>query len=476
MSVKECTARAGLSVFVFLLGSSLLAGCTASLSGPTLAERMANIDALYEDAQKSMTPEKGKQPDYKKAAELYERAARQGSPKAAYALGALYRDGSYLGLNMDEMQEKSFFWMLDAAEGGWTQAQYEVAMKYAQGSGTGENAQKALYWLEKAANSHHPLAQRFLGTLYLNGSTRGRKLKVKPDPQKAAHWYLRAARNDDGPSQAAIGFMYMTGRGVKKDLNEAKKWNALAASKGDAGAQRRMLTLEKALETEGKRETQVNDILTLREAYQKGNVQAGSDLGRLYYYSPAPNNNVSRAIGLFRETASKVPASALMLGVAAEEGKGVKQNFAEAVDWYKKAATGAVEANAYLADAYLEGKGVPANEAEAVRLLEEGAAKSDVKCLVRLAQLYSLGKGVPRDYEKALDYAQMAADKGEPLAMNMLGAMYEKGVGATKDIETARHWYRQLAAYNPADTDFIRIESFVGLKRMGKAAEERLGK
>ena len=467
--------RVGLLTLILFACAQIVAGCV-SVSGPTLTERQASIDALYDEAQAALAPAEGKKPDYRAAASLYERAARMGSPKAAYALAALYRDAAHFGLKPSEMEEKSFFWMKEAATGGLAQAQYELAVKYAQGSGTEEDRQQGLKWLEQAGENHHPLAQRFLGTLYLNGSTRDSKVRVKPDAQKAAEWYLKAARNDDGPSQAAIGYMYMTGRGVKRNIAEAEKWNSLAAKKGDAGAQRRMVTLSKALEQE-KGSGQVKDILFYRAAYEKGDMQAGFDLGRLYYYSPAPNNNVTRALKLFRETASKVPAAALMLGVAAEEGKGVRQNFAEAVDWYTKAAaSGIAEANAYLASAYFEGRGVPANETEALRLLTEGAARGDAKCQSRLAQLYFIGKDVPRDYEKAFSYAQLAADGGDAAAMNMLGGMYEKGVGTASNLTIAQHWFQQLAEYNPENTDFVRVEPYGGLRRSARAAMERMGK
>lgn len=452
----------------------VLSGC-AALYGPTLTERQAKNDELFDKAQTAVVGTgEHKGPDYEAAARYYERAARNGSAQAAYALAALYRDALIVDEGEDQRtrdREKTFFWMREAAVAGWPQAQYELAVFYYSGKGTDPDPVASLEWLEKAGNNNHVLAQRFLGALYLNGANADGLLTVKPDAKKGAFWYLRAAYNGDGPSQAVMGTLYMTGKGIEKDSVQAIKWNRLAAAKGEAGAQARLSSL---YADQKRRSSYERAILAQREDFARGDARAGYNLGRIYYYAPAPYLNVRQAVKLFRETGGKVGASALMMGVAYEEGKGLPQNFAEAVDWYRKAiALGQNEAYAYLGSAYLDGRGVPASEEEAVSLLQQGADKGDPRSQRRLAVLYTQGKGVPYDYEKALHWSLEAARGGDIQAMYLAAAMYEKGIGTSRSVEDARRLYRQAVDMAGSD-EFVRREDSGSWKRDSQRALERL--
>lgn len=460
-----------LQYLVFLVLPLVLNGC-AFLQGPTLTERTAKNADLFAKAQSAVIGGGEQQgPDYKNAAKYYEQAARNGSAEAAYALAALYRDALIVEEDDAITREKSFFWMHEAAVGGWAQAQYELAVYYHSGKGVEADPNEALIWLERAAENNQVLAQRFLGALYLNGVHADGQMTVKPDAAKGAAWYLRAAYNDDGPSQAVVGSLYMTGKGLERDNVQAIKWNKLAAAKGEAGAQKRLSAL---YADQKRRRGYENSILAEREDFAKGDSMAGYRLGRVYYYAPAPYANARQAIKLFRNTGGAVGASALMMGVASEEGHGVPQNFAEAVTWYKKAVElGQNEAYAYLGSAYMDGRGVPADEEEAVSLLQAGADKGDARSQRRLAVLYTQGKGVPYDYEKALHWSLEAAKNGDVQAMYIAGAMYEKGIGTSRDVMAAQHWYQQ--AVDVAGTDaFIRREDTSIWKRDSQKALERL--
>ncbi len=465
-----------LQYFLCLALPLALTGC-AALSGPTLTERAARNAELYDKARTALAGSGEKQADYESAAGFYERAARNGSAEAAYALAALYRDALLQEEGADHaateaaLREKAFFWMREAAVGGWPQAQYEVAVFYYSGKGVEADPVQALTWLETAAENNHVLAQRFLGALYMNGANADGLVTVKPDAKKGASWYLRAAYNDDGPSQAVMGQLYMAGRGIERDSIQAIKWNRLAAAKGEAGAQRRLSSLY----AEQKRRSNYEQaILIQREDFAKGDARAGYRLGRIYYYAPAPYANIRQAVKLFTETSGKVGASALMLGVANEEGKGVPQNFALAVNWYRKAISlGQNEAYAYLGSAFLDGRGVPASEDEAVRLLQEGADKGDARSQRRLAVLYTQGKGVPYDYEKALHWSLQAAQNGDVQAMYLAGAMYEKGIGTAASLPDARRLYQQAVDSAGLD-EFVRREDASAWKRDAQKALERI--
>jgi TPR repeat protein len=461
--------------YVLLLALPVaLSGC-AALSGPTITERQAKSGELYARGRDALAGEGQRQgPDYAAAGRYYERAARNGSAEAAYALAALYRDALLTDAGGNEAardREKTFFWMREAAVGGWPQAQYELAVFYYSGKGTDPDPAESLQWIEKAAENNHILAQRFLGALYLNGADADGQFTVKPDARKGAAWYLRAAYNDDGPSQAVVGALYMTGTGIERDHIQAIKWSRLAAAKGEADAQKRL----SALYADQKRQSGYEQaILVQREDFAKGDARAGYTLGRIYYYAPAPYQNPRQAVKLFRETGGKVGASALMMGVACEEGKGAPQNFAEAVEWYRKAvALGQHEAYAYLGSAYLDGRGVPANEESGVAFLRQGAEKGDARSQRCLAVLYTQGTGVPYDYEEALRWSLEAAKGGDIQAMYLAGAMYEKGIGASRSMEDARRLYQHAVDMASAD-EFVRREDAASWKRDAQKALERL--
>lgn len=97
----------------------------------------------------------------------------------------------------------------------------------------GDTAQ-ALPLLRRAAQDHHPEAQYQLGLLYARGSGVEKNLAQ-------AHQLLRAAAmQGHHRAQYYLGHMYGRGDGVKKDFQEAFVWFWLAASYGDAGAKRYM--------------------------------------------------------------------------------------------------------------------------------------------------------------------------------------------------------------------------------------------
>jgi len=80
-----------------------------------------------------------------------------------------------------------------------------------------------------------------LGVLYENGDD-----EIEQNYDKALEWYKKAAEIKDTDSMCAIAKLYEEGKGVKKNLKEAKKWMQKAANLGDEKA---MKWLEEQNET-----------------------------------------------------------------------------------------------------------------------------------------------------------------------------------------------------------------------------------
>ncbi len=164
-----------------------------------------------------------------------------------------------------------------AAARGDPSAQFEVAVRLAEGKGTDKDVKEALLWYQRSAGSGFAIAQFRLGTLYERG------LGVKKDLARSQVWYTRAAEQGNvkamhnlavliaarggaetdyataakwfreaaarglADSQFNLAVLYENGLGVKKDLKEAYKWLLLAARSGDAESKTRRDALKASL-------------------------------------------------------------------------------------------------------------------------------------------------------------------------------------------------------------------------------------
>ncbi len=153
-----------------------------------------------------------------------------------------------------------------AAAKGDASAQYEIAVRYAEGRGVPQNLTEAVEWFERAAKQGLAPAQFRLGGLYEKGLGIKKNLDTarrfyaaagiagnakalhnlavlyaegidgKPDYQTAARWFRKAADYGVTDSQYNLAILYARGIGIEQNLTEAYRWFALAARDGDAEA------------------------------------------------------------------------------------------------------------------------------------------------------------------------------------------------------------------------------------------------
>ena len=156
-----------------------------------------------------------------------------------------------------------------AAVSGNAAAEYEIAVRYAEGRGVQQSFGDAARWLERAANQGVAPAQYRLGSLYEKGHgvkkdlEAARRLYIKaaekgsakamhnlavlyaegidgkPDYQTASQWFRKAAGHGVADSQYNLGILYARGIGVEQILAESYKWFALAAQQGDQDSARK---------------------------------------------------------------------------------------------------------------------------------------------------------------------------------------------------------------------------------------------
>ena len=89
------------------------------------------------------------------------------------------------------------------AKAGDANAQYELAVRYAQGNGVAGDAGQALFWSRKAAEQGHADAQFGLGGMYFVGAG------VARDKQQAMDWFRRAAEQGQVGAQYTLGALHL---------------------------------------------------------------------------------------------------------------------------------------------------------------------------------------------------------------------------------------------------------------------------
>ncbi len=153
-----------------------------------------------------------------------------------------------------------------AAIAGDAAAEFEVAIRFADGHGVPASDELAVRWLELAAKQGLAPAQFRLGGFYEKGIVVKKDLAVArdfyaaaaakgnakamhnlgvlyaegidgpADYHTAAQWFRKAADRGITDSQYNLAILYARGIGVEQNYAESYKWFALAGSKGDSDA------------------------------------------------------------------------------------------------------------------------------------------------------------------------------------------------------------------------------------------------
>lgn len=152
---------------------------------------------------------------------------------------------------------------------------------------------------------------------------------------------------------------------------------------------------------------EAQDIETMRQSAEKGDLEAQNNLGYSY-----------------------------------QKGEGVERDMTQAIFWYKKAAEGGyAKSQSNMANCYLAGRGVPKDTAEAIKWLQKAAKQDYAKAQYNLGTLYDKGTStLKRDEEKAAEWYLKAAKNGFAKAMNNLAGMYMSGEGVKMDLKEAAKW------------------------------------
>lgn len=357
----------------------------------------AELDKKYKEAKANYD-----QKFIDKATPVLIECADAGHPEAQYEVSRMYKFGKGVSKN----KTTAWKYMKSAADAKEPRALYELGLAYLSGTGVKKNTKQAFDCFKAAAYEGHADAQYKLATWYTwyEGSL---------DASRADNdaWLFLAARGGHGKAARTIASNYANGwSGYPKDLNEAVKWYSLAADNGDF----------------------------------TGIDQMG------YYYSvgegvPLDKN---KALAYFKKAAeNNYPHAMCNYGVMFENGWGTDKNPQTAVKWYEKGASrGETFCQSALGKMYLYGNGIPKSGKNAVKYLEQAAKSGNVEAMTDLAYLYGESvTEIPINYEKARIWYTKAAERGHAVAMNNLGVLYDNGRGVKKDRAEGCKWFTKAA-------------------------------
>jgi TPR repeat protein len=167
---------------------------------------------------------------YARAAELYERAARQKHAPSINNLGALYAEG--LGVPRDPARAVAGY--REAAQLGSADGMVNLALAIITRATSAQPGESPAELVERAASLNHPAGMR------LHGST----LMLDPARQRAGFtWLEKAAAAGDAPAMVDVALAKQRGQITRRDFEGAAALLQRAAASGLPAAKRELATV-----------------------------------------------------------------------------------------------------------------------------------------------------------------------------------------------------------------------------------------
>ena len=282
--------------------------------------------------------------DLKRAAELYELAAKGMNEHAMDALRRFFR----LGIGCEPDRMKSDEWAQaylaektkDGGDGmrGMPDACVSVGNYYRCGYGVEADAKIAFGWFEKAAAKKSWEAMLKLASMCRDGEGCTRDLAVAEEwAKKAVAELTPLAENGLAEAQRGFADCHANGWGVEKSPELAAKWYGEAYDGRDWLATGRLARLYAS--GEGVAQDLGKAVELLTKAAEKEDAEARCHLGECYERGEwGLDTDVAKALELYRQSASEGDAGGLYnLGRCYLEGIGVEKDEEKAWFWLELA-------------------------------------------------------------------------------------------------------------------------------------------
>lgn len=147
---------------------------------------------------------------------------------AMFATKHLVIDGKIAYYKKDYKRALELFQKAAAKDNA--EAQLYMGMVNEFGRGKPKSPTQAAQWFQKSAAQGNDSAQFFLGNAYFDGKG------VPKSNEKAAHWYQKSADQGNLRAMHNLGIRYYYGEGVTQSDTEAIRWFKKAAAKDFQGS------------------------------------------------------------------------------------------------------------------------------------------------------------------------------------------------------------------------------------------------
>ena len=198
--------------------------------------------------------------------------AAAGDAEAQYEVALRYADGQ--GVARDAKQAAA--WFGKAAAQGLAIADYRLGSAYEKGVGVDRDPALAMGWYGKAADAGNIRAMHNLAVMSAEGAA------GKPDYAKAAQWFGKAATFGVRDSEFNLAILYARGLGIEQSLIQSYTWFAIAAAGGDDDAAKKRDEVGAKLDPQTLASAKAaadafHPAVPLASANDAGSVAAGAD-------------------------------------------------------------------------------------------------------------------------------------------------------------------------------------------------------
>lgn len=258
-----------------------------------------------------------------------------------------------------EEERELFLQFQEIAEQGDANAQFQVALAWFFGRGTGEiDKIESAFWLQKAADQGHKQAVSRMAWHYRNG------VGVIQNVPRAEKLYKQAYSLGVVGSSIPLAAIYRTGEGtpveedgqghVKENHTEAVRWALIAAEAGIDRGQNILGELYR--DGVGVRQNFETALVWFEEAAKQDLALAYYNASRIYRDPDLGFTDMDKGLEYLKRAADKGNAAAMIdLALSYANGTGVPQDYTLALEWYSKAAARNRRSAVKLAKAYEEG-------------------------------------------------------------------------------------------------------------------------
>lgn len=313
-----------------------------------------------------------------------------------------------------------------------------------------DEPQKAVMYVEAAAEKEYPSAEYQLGVWYTLGKN------VESDNKKALAYFRRAAEHGDPAGMTQLGLAYARGAGVEMNAALALEWLQKGAAHGDTDT---MVLLGRMYENGNiAAKDPVKAFEWYRKAEELDNVEGRFCMGRCMFYGIGTGRSVYDGMTMMLRAActGKYPDGELEVAIMLRRGIPELEQDPDpesASIYFRNAAGhGLTEAMFQLAEMHILGEfGNKSDLGEATKYLRMGAEGGDPRCMMILGTVLEADP-TANNLKEAFGYYEKAAEDGVSAAYYKLAEAYFHGRGT--DVQKGKAMIQYLKSlYDDVKTD-----------------------